>query len=132
MLCMTLEEFAGYVEMLELEEFAGYVERLEQTAKFTKLQMTMMSIAASSTTALLVGEKKSKERNKDNETPGVHKCMYCKKMVTHDDDFWEKPGNPVGSRVFTLLRNILSPVAALTRTRNPLPFSLQTSSIDHR
>ena len=72
-----------------LEEFAGYVEKLEQAAKFTKLQMSMTTSSNTSS-----GKKKRKERTKDNETTGLHKCKYCKKMVTHDnDDCWEKPGN---------------------------------------
>ena len=72
-----------------LEEFAGYVEKLEQAAKFTKLQMSATSGSNTSS-----GKKKRKERSKENETTGLHKCKYCKKMVTHDDDdCWEKPGN---------------------------------------
>ena len=66
-----------------LEEFSQYMERLEQAEKFKDK----------------LSGKKRKERptstkERKTTTGKLHKCKYCKKMVTHDDDdCWEKPGN---------------------------------------
>ena len=43
-----------------------------------------------------VPRKNKRKRESENKPKKnkLHKCKYCKKMVTHDDnDCWEKPGN---------------------------------------
>ena len=63
---------------------------MEQAAKFTKLQMaTIMSSSGSNS-----GKRTKKDKTPHPKDAVLHKCKWCKKMVTHEDDVcWEKPGN---------------------------------------
>ena len=73
-----------------LDEFARYIEKLEQAAKFTKLQIAALTSSSGSSS----GKRKKKDKTSESEGTALHKCKWCKKMVTHeDDDCWEKPGN---------------------------------------
>ena len=73
-----------------LEEFGQFIERLEASAKISTVITKSKSTSASDSK-----KKKRKKRNEsDDEEKKLHKCKYCKKMVTHDSkDCWEKPGN---------------------------------------
>ena len=72
-----------------LDEFASYLERLEQATKFT-----VANSSSEGTEGKSKKRKAKKSNNTDKNGKELHKCKYCKKMVTHDeDDCWEKPGN---------------------------------------
>ena len=73
-----------------LEEFCQYVSSLELSVKF--------KTAASANSTNSSGTKKRKEKTSshkdDDDVKVLHKCKYCKKMVTHEaKDCWSKPGN---------------------------------------
>ena len=68
-----------------LEEFSQYIDRLQ---KSVKIENSLNEPVPRKNKRKKESEGKHKKNNK------LHKCKYCKKMVTHDDnDCWEKPGN---------------------------------------
>ena len=72
-----------------LDEFTTYLERLEQAAKFSVNNNVEQGEGNR-------GKKRKAKKSTQNDSApkGLHKCKYCKKMVTHnDEDCWEKPGN---------------------------------------
>ena len=67
-----------------------YIKKLEQAAKLTKLQIAAITSSSGSSS----GKRKRKNKTSESKGTTLHKCKWCKKMVTHDDDdCWEKPGN---------------------------------------
>ena len=72
-----------------MEEFSQYLERLEASHKIG----TAIHKANKGTNSSIPTKRKRKERTEKAENK-LHKCKYCKKMVTHEpQDCWEKPGN---------------------------------------
>jgi len=74
----------------DLEEFVQYIERLEASAKIA----SALSKNTSSSSSSKKKRKKSSTDTEEKEENKLHKCKYCKRMVTHkSDNCWEKPGN---------------------------------------
>ena len=70
-----------------LEAFSQYIERLETSVKFNQKM-------ASTANKPIKKRKRTQTNEDEEEVKGLHKCKYCKKMVTHEaNDCWEKPGN---------------------------------------
>ena len=74
-----------------LEEFVQYIERLEASAKIGSAISKRMTNTSSTGRK---GQKRTNKQKSNEEENKLHKCKYCKKMVTHEPDkCWEKPGN---------------------------------------
>ena len=73
-----------------LEEFVQYIERLEVSAKIG----SALSKGKTSNSSTKKGKKRGSSDKEEPEEKKLHRCKYCKKLVTHKvDDCWEKPGN---------------------------------------
>ena len=75
-----------------LEDYIQQIERLEAGAKVDAKIEEMAKDAKESSSKS--AKKPAKKRKKEEESVKLHKCKYCKKMVTHESkDCWKNPGN---------------------------------------
>ena len=122
-----------YFTMTNFENFFHRLKQMNTYLKYFPIQLQIASLMSSS--GLSSGKRKKKDNTSESEGTALHKCKWCKKMVTHeDDDCWEKTGNEdVVKPHWAKRRRVgppgraLLPVPALTRKRKVQPLLVNNS-----